>query len=134
MKTELQNELIEKYPKIFADINKKPTESLMCFGCECGDGWYELINSLCNALQNTTDEYKEPQVVAFQVKEKFGTLRFYCNGTTDMQYSLIGMAENLSSKICEQCGSMANVKLRGHAWLTTLCDTCNDKRSKTKTK
>lgn len=133
MKNELEKKLAKKYPEIFADANKPETENLMCYGCSCGNGWYELLDSLCYALQNTTKKYGEPQVVGFQIKEKFGTLRFYCNGTTTIQDALIGMAEDLSGKICEKCGDMANVSLREGPWIRTLCDTCeNERNGKTK--
>ena len=49
----------------------------MCWGFSCGDGWYLLIDRLCSSLQWDTDTNKYPQVVATQVKEKYGTLRFY---------------------------------------------------------
>lgn len=106
MSPELEQKLFAKYPKIFRDANKSPQESCMAFGLEVGDGWYDLIDVLCEALTYTyttsieVDEedgkrlgikpysYKDgeiryffkvnpPQVVADQVKEKFGTLRFY---------------------------------------------------------
>ena len=46
MKQELEQQLIAKYPKLFGDVNKSPMESLMCFGCECGDGWYDILDNL----------------------------------------------------------------------------------------
>ena len=106
MNAELEQKLFTKYPKIFRDTNKSPQESCMAFGLEVGDGWYNLIDVLCEAVTYTfttsvevdgedgkrlaIDPYtdrdgkimyffnvKPPQVVADQVKEKFGTLRFY---------------------------------------------------------
>jgi len=134
MKPELEKQLADKYPKIFADKSKTPMESLMCFGCCCGDGWYDLIDALCHQLQQTTDEDPEeqPQVVAFQIKEKFGTLRFYSNATSDMQHGFIRLVESLSSHVCEVCGttsmgSTKNVKLRDGPWIRTLCDACEEK-------
>lgn len=107
MSPELENKIYEKYPKMFADRNKSPQETCMCWGLEVGDGWYDLIDTLCEALTYTfttsirideedgkrlgieptswsgdpTPKYyfkvEPPQVVADQVKEKFGSLRFY---------------------------------------------------------
>jgi len=105
MKAELQEKLFSKYPKIFGDRTKLMTETCMCWGIETGCGWYNLIDTLCEALTYTyttsieVDEedgkrlgikpYKSevgdsyyftvepPQVIATQVKEKYGTLRFY---------------------------------------------------------
>lgn len=135
MKAELEKKLSDKYPKIFADKSKTPQESLMCFGCSCGDGWYELIEALCHALQEMTDEDQEknPQVVAFQIKEKFGTLRFYCNAVSDHQHGIINFVQSMSGKICEvcgitSCGTTNNVELRRGGWVRTLCDACEEKR------
>jgi hypothetical protein len=105
MKQELQEKLFSKYPKIFGDRTKPMTETCMCWGIETGCGWYDLIDTLCESLTYTyttsieVDEedgkrlgikpYKSevgdsyyftvepPQVIATQVKEKYGTLRFY---------------------------------------------------------
>lgn len=53
----------------------------MCWGLECGNGWYELIDALCaqidRHLQACFDEGDRFNVKVVQVKEKFGTLRFY---------------------------------------------------------
>lgn len=105
MKSELQEKLFSKYPKIFGDRTKPKTETCMCWGIETGCGWYDLIDVLCEALTYTystsvkvdeedgkrlgiqpyeiedKDSYffqvEPPQVIATQVKEKYGTLRFY---------------------------------------------------------
>ncbi|MBC8736383.1 hypothetical protein F6X40_05975 [Paraburkholderia sp. UCT31] len=46
-----------------------------------------------------------PQVVATQVKEKFGTLRFYASGHNSAQDGMIELAEMLSARLCELCGN-----------------------------
>lgn len=60
--------------------------------------------------------------VAVQVKEKFGTLRFYVNGASDQHWAAIEFAEMLSGRICEQCGAMKNVRLYTLGWHRTLCE------------
>lgn len=55
-----------------------------------------------------------------QVKEKFGTLRFYCNGATEAALGAIDLAETMSSTICETCGAPG--QLTGTGWLFTACD------------
>jgi hypothetical protein len=60
------------------------------------------------------------QVVATQVKEKFGTLRFYYSGGDDFVDGVISFAENLSAVTCEKCGKPG--KTRGGGWIQTLCD------------
>ena len=125
MKQELDNQLCEKYPKIFADRHKPMTETCMCWGFECGDGWYNILDQLCNNIQHYIDwknrkEEIVPQVVAEQVKEKFGTLRFYYRGGDDYIEGMVRMADSMSSILCENCG--ATGKQRYGGWILTLCD------------
>jgi hypothetical protein len=54
-----------------------------------------------------------------QVKEKFGTLRFYSPGN-DRIFWFIAMAEVLSGKTCEECGKYGRTYTNG--WHSTLCE------------
>jgi hypothetical protein len=167
MKTELQQKLFEKYPKIFCDRTKPKTESCMCWGLEVGDGWYDLVNILCEALTYTyttsievdeedgkrlgikpySDSYyftvEPPQVIATQVKEKYGTLRFYHRFELDEKNTslletkkypnlekanerfynyvdgIIHFAETASGKTCEATGQLGELHSSG-GWLKTL--------------
>lgn len=65
--------------------------------------------------------------VAIQVKEKFGTLRFYVNNATDEQFEAISFAESLSSRICEMCGAMKDAQTYREGWHRTLCASCAEK-------
>lgn len=76
MKTELQKKLFDKYPIIFQDRNKPMTETCMCWGVDTGDGWYNLIDKLCSELMYISKKH-DVIIIADQVKEKYGTLRFY---------------------------------------------------------
>lgn len=60
------------------------------------------------------------QVVAVQVKEKFGGLRFYIDGGDSYAHGVIDMAERMSYKICEICGQPGRV--RGPGWHVTVCE------------
>jgi hypothetical protein len=125
MREELDKNLCEKYPKIFADRHKPMTETCMCWGFECGDGWYNILDQLCNNIQHYLDwknrkEEIVPQVVAEQVKEKFGTLRFYYRGGDDYIEGMVRMADSMSGVLCEECG--ATGKQRSSGWIRTLCD------------
>ena len=108
-------DLIAKYPKIFPGN----------FYFECGDGWYDLIDDLCYKLQAYVDDFDSvDQVVAGQVKEKFGGLRFYLDhGGDDCVYDLIRNAEHKSHSICEECGSPGKVKNLGR-WMVCRCSDC----------
>jgi len=131
MLQELDNQLCEKYPKIFADRYKPMTETAMCWGLEIGDGWYKILDSLCNQIQHYVDWKQEQkdkygrgqgcsQVIATQVKEKFGGLRFYYEGGDDYIRGLVSMAESWAENTCETCGHPG--KLKGRGWLYTACD------------
>ena len=134
MNEKLQSDLVKAYPKIFKNVD---------FGIECNDGWYDLLDSLCYRIsihctaQNTryiveTDKYEfvvegDPeymQVVAAQIKEKMGELRFYTDGGDATTEGMIQMAEQMSTRICELCGSPAKTS-RDSGWLHTTCDACN---------
>ena len=67
----------------------------------------------------TMDEEEARIPVVTQVKEKFGTLRFYTHGTTDEQHAYITFAECMSASTCEVCG--ARGRRRGHMWVRTRC-------------
>jgi hypothetical protein len=56
-----------------------------------------------------------------QVKEKFGTLRYYCPGS-DSIYRFVNLAESLSEVTCELCGKMGATTESIHGWLSTVCD------------
>jgi hypothetical protein len=50
MKPDLEEKLFAKYPAIFEGRTLGPKESLMCFGLAVGDGWYNIIDALCESL------------------------------------------------------------------------------------
>ena len=154
MRKELDEKLCEKYPKIFRDRNGDMHTTCMCWGFECGDGWYNIIDRLCSAIQNHIDNsydqiewakkwnakvndpdhewtaivpreeraIPEPveQVVAIQVKEKFGGLRFYFNGGDSYIDGVVDMAENMSYVTCEVCGNAG--KAENNGWVRTRCN------------
>jgi hypothetical protein len=124
MKPELQEQLFAIKPSMFNRSSIR--ESLMAFGFDCGDGWFDLLRRLITDLVPYDIE-------VLQVKEKFGTLRFYTGGVpsddSDKIWSRIDQAELESETTCEKCGS-TDAKLRGGGWIVTLCDKCNDERPK----
>lgn len=74
-------------------------------GIECDDGWFDLIDGLCECLQESTDFAGEPQIVAEQVKEKLGRLRFRTWRASCRQRGIIAFAESFSQRLCEVCGA-----------------------------
>jgi len=106
---------------------------------ECGLGWADIILALSLKIENILEKNANRPIIlenvdkfgsemyAVQVKEKYGTLRFYMSCETDEISNLIHETEALSSQTCENCGAFA--KMRGTKWLEVKCDKCyGDKR------
>jgi len=55
MRKELDEALCAKYPLIFRDRHENMQVTAMCWGFECGDGWYNIIDTLCGLL---TSDYR----------------------------------------------------------------------------
>jgi hypothetical protein len=120
MREELEKELIAKYPALFRGKDKPATESLMCFGCECDDGWFDIINNACKIIQNHMKCRPEcPPVEFSQIKEKFGGLRLYYFGGDEYVSGVCSMAELMSYSTCEISG-MPGTLCRAGTWLRTL--------------
>lgn len=68
---------------------------------DCGDGWFDLVDVLCEKLQGEADGGDAPQPVILQVKQKCGVLRVYAKQTNAFQQGLIAMAEAMSVRISE---------------------------------
>ncbi len=120
MSPELDDLLCTKYSKIFARRHLSKTQSAMYWGFQCEDGWFQLLDDLCDKLQRRTDVDGDPQLEALQVKEKFGGLRFYVSSATDEQRALIQSAESLSNRTCEECGADGKLDRTG-GWFSTRC-------------
>ena len=132
MKPEQDKQLCEKYPKIFKNRFGSIQKTCMAWGFECGSGWFDIIDTLCGAIQDHVDwkirlmsveEREDFQVIADQVKEKFGGLRFYYSGGDDKIKGMVDMAERMSCKTCELCGSLGSGRAKNKsAWIGIRCD------------
>lgn len=140
-----REELMSKYPLIFRQKSLDMKQTCMCWGIECGEGWLPLIDTLCKGLQWNTDKNNFPQVEATQVKEKYGTLRFYyisfwpsdCKKTDDEESQesykhehingMISFAEQISGIICETCGTTKDT-FQTEGWVRTTCEKCDHAR------
>lgn len=72
-----------------------------------------------------------PQVVATQVKEKFGSLRFYYGGGDDTINGMVQLTERMSTRVCENCGRMDElVNQNSKGWIRTTCPCCVEKHLK----
>ena len=125
MEQESVVELCTKFQKMIPHREWNKDSPIRLFGFECGEGWAVLLKVLMDNIQRHIDwENRQsevvPQVVLEQVKEKFGTLRFYYQGGDEYVHGLVSLAESMSAHICEDCGDTGTT--RGGGWVRTLCD------------
>jgi hypothetical protein len=130
MNDENTKRVIDACPSLFETIEDEQRKMAngemffpIAFYFECGDGWADLLVELCQNIQahlNTLPKDVASEIVALQVKEKFGTLRFYISHYDETLQSLIEAAAKKSAVTCEQCGKTGRV--RGSVWYYAACD------------
>lgn len=108
-----------KFPNLYGDIP-----------FECGPGWYNILLDLSHKIMEHIKDYPdhmhkygETRSLVSQIKEKYGTLRYYVYETCDDIYEMIEEAEELSSHTCEACGK-TGAELRGSGLVVTRCEKC----------
>ena len=129
MRDELELKLSQKYPKILNRENVNGRYPYALFGIEAPSGWYDILDdALGKITQHLEDtpliEGKEHQFTVFQIKEKFGGLRFYVEGSDDVINNIINNAELRSDVTCQSCGKPGKGRT-DRRWISTLCDDCN---------
>jgi hypothetical protein len=151
---ELEN-LLQKYPDLFP--KNEEGEPCFYFECDNGwYGLIDTLLSFVNArvkyydatvernknweklgevpdwITKTLDKYGgEHPLKAWhldQVKEKFGTLRFYSAWFSDQFQGAVSFAESYSALVCEICGKPGELYRAG--WLKTLCPEHTKERQK----
>lgn len=210
MTPEHDQQLCKRFPVLYQDRHSPMSQTCMCWGFDCGDGWFDILYQLSLAIEEELGyswlqsrlflfkksasrrwndliyrlspvrqrkyrlegkgtkespysqvlDHEDPprwdeRIVQFlfgktekignfkterlglkrlrwdpftgfsvlQVKEKFGTLRFYTNGSTKTIDRCIRLAENLSAITCEECGAPGNIGASGY-WYSTRCAKC----------
>lgn len=101
MSPQLTAILVARYPRVFqrfaAGADGEPD-------IYCGDGWFDLLDTLCAELELWPVRNTMPEVVALQIKEKLGILRFRYRGGDDIAAGMVAMTAALSARMCECCG------------------------------
>lgn len=118
MQTELEQILRKTYPTLYCGRIDHHGSFPIKYNIGCDDGWFCLIDTLSSLIVS-----HDPYAVATQVKEKYGTLRFYladCRKERDFIFGLTNMADCLSEIICEQCSEHGSIYSEG--WVRVRCD------------
>ena len=113
--------LYDTYPALYRQHALPMSETAMCWGLDIADGWFDIIDELSRKII-ALDKQSGTTTEAVQVKEKFGTLRFYVDFGTDEVFEAIEEAERKSAVTCELCGKPG--MLRRGGWLKVKCDEC----------
>lgn len=108
----------QKNPLFYSDIS-------MPMSFDCDDGWFDLLWKLCEDIDTVLTDDNSKTFLVDQVKEKYGTLRFYTSWINDKIDELINKAESLSAITCEICGNGGKLMVCS-GWYKTLCKNHGD--------
>lgn len=115
------------YPRLFREAG-------MPWGFDHGDGWNQIIESLCDQIDSILREVPDASIAIRQVKEKMGTLRFYyrlqgvdAEREQAIQDAVIAVYA-ASEQTCERCGNPGVLQETGRC-LKTLCAACGGDNS-----
>lgn len=126
-------ELIKEYPflerrNVFTDepmnnfmftwLDNMPEGWRIAFGKEICDELKQALIDYDN--KNGTDMLHNYRI--HQIKEKYGSLRWYDNGVTPEMSVIISKYEMMSEKICIICGEKAVYSTKG--WISPYCESC----------
>lgn len=105
------------------ELNTKRLKTKGWYGCIAPDGWQKIVEEADAMLA-----YLDPDYEINQVKEKYGTLRYYFTSTHDyetIEYkimsAIIEAAEIRSGRTCEVCGGPGETGWE-KSWVRTLCE------------
>lgn len=73
-------EMMKEFPLLYRQRKLPMTQTCMCWGIDCGEGWYLPLHELSQCLEAINVAVGKKwgfRIEAEQVKQKYGTLRFY---------------------------------------------------------
>lgn len=79
-KKSVYGRMMDRCPILFTQRHWPMTQTCMCWGVDCGEGWSGPLMELCTELEmlNLTEGKRIGfEIQAQQIKQKYGTLRFY---------------------------------------------------------
>jgi len=135
MKIELQKRLINNHTEFFDLTRDKKKEKEKGFWIPLSDtikleedGWYQILDILFTSIKKHTDTNRFPisddgvfKIKSINKKKDGLSIRFYGGDYTID--GMIKLTEELSLKICEQCGSSKGAELSNKRSLV-LCKHC----------
>lgn len=123
------------------EFNQRRLKTPGWYGCIAPDGWKNIVEDADRMLSELDPFYE-----IHQVKEKFGTLRFYYGTSVENETireimdAVISYAEMMSARVCDGCGNSSYIqkarwgnkfddtavlKATGGGWFRTVCNSCD---------
>lgn len=162
MREDLEDKLANEFPFMRRGDSYKEQEKsgeirdlFGAFGCEVGDGWYDILRGLCHEVSRAYQRAGLPvvEIVVNRVKEKLGQLRFFYHPVdydpgihaidsldvvglqakpdrSELHKEIAEIVQKWqikSTTLCESCGA-AGVLRRDLRWVQTLCLQCYSPR------
>ena len=118
MRKELIDELRQRHPQLLGPMGEPAIQPSIL----CGDGWFNLIDCLCEILVSAEEHHVEAVIRVDEIKSKYGSLRFETSGLQPEGEAQVALIELISERTCEVCGG-PGVTINRSGWLATLCET-----------
>ena len=154
MNSELERKIYDADPVFFRQKDMDMTRTCMCWGIECGDGWFKPILEFVKKVRILNDRLSTMNmcIVASQIKSKWAGFTCYWDidvldegrnaelseqqqGVVDLCRSImddiVRRCEEKCEHTCELCGkySMNNDEVYAcGSWLTVKCLDCAQKK------
>lgn len=99
------------------------------YGLQVSNGWMNLLEILFSRIDTILEEAPAAKFEVLQIKEKFGTLRFYyrLDGASDAVATALRQAvdatASASAFCCELCGVLGSLESR-NGWMSVRCSLC----------
>lgn len=128
--SQLAQELFKSCPSVF------DKDRGACHRLECDKGWFSHIEKASRKLEeiNRQIPLEAQRVVAAQIKQKFGGLRYYYHLPDGFPKELVSQVRDVMNEAhtacdttCEWCSKPGKLD-QSKGWLLCLCEECTEKR------
>jgi hypothetical protein len=119
MSPALEEALFHRYPDLLGAVAERTREQRR-YGCVHRDGWYALVDAICDVLSARARAIGEWPTGAVQLGHRLEGVRFYAHLPDDEQmFEAVSMAELHSKNLCEITGGPGRLTRAGD-WYGTM--------------
>ena len=114
--------LVGQFSRLYRGWYSSDPTSPMTYGFECGDGWFRSLYTLSQQIEAYCQQHPEAaDLIAVQVKQKFGELRFHVCPLVPAVQQMIEHARVQSRQTCERTGKPGEMCRDPNGYYQTLC-------------